>query len=33
VEAMCSKVNQILVANNAGFELDFDWIKNELTNG
>ena len=32
VEAMCSKVNEILVANNAGFELDFDWIKNELTN-
>lgn len=31
VEAMCGKVNEILVANNAGFALDFEWIKNELT--
>lgn len=33
VEAMCGKVNEILVAVNAGFSLDFEWIKNELTNG
>jgi hypothetical protein len=33
VEAMCGKMNEILVANNAGFALDFEWIKNELTNG
>jgi len=33
VEAMCGKVNEILVANNAGFTLDFEWIKNELTKG
>jgi hypothetical protein len=33
VEAMCGKVNEILIANNAGFTLDFNWIKNELTKG
>ena len=33
VEAMCGKVNEILVASNAGFTLDFDWIKNTLTKG
>jgi len=33
VEAMCGKVNEILAANNAGFFLDFEWIKNELTKG
>jgi len=33
VEAMCGKMNEILVANNAGFTLDFEWIKNELTKG
>jgi len=33
VEAMCGKVNEILVANNTGFTLDFEWIKNELTKG
>lgn len=33
VEAMCVKVNEILEANKADFTLDFNWIKNELTNG
>jgi len=33
VEAMCDKVNEILVTNNAGFVLEFEWIKNELTKG
>ncbi len=33
VEAMCGKVNEILEANNAGFILDFDWIKEGLTKG
>jgi hypothetical protein len=33
VKAMCGKVNEILSANNAGFSLDFEWIKNTLTQG
>ncbi len=33
VEAMCTKLNEILVAHNIGFSLDFDWIKKELTKG
>jgi len=33
VEAMCGKVNEILVANAAGFTLDFNWIKDILTKG
>jgi len=33
VEAMCGKVNEILIVNHAGFTLDFEWIKNELTKG
>lgn len=33
VEAMCGKVNEILNAVNAGFTLDFEWIKSELTTG
>ena len=33
VEAMCAKLNEILTANNAGFTLDFEWIKTELTKG
>lgn len=33
VEAMCTKVNEILTANNVAFSLDFEWIKSELTNG
>ena len=33
VEAMCGKVNEILVACNAGFTLDFDLIKDTLTKG
>jgi hypothetical protein len=33
VEAMCAKVNEILDAINAGFILDFEWIKSELTTG
>jgi hypothetical protein len=30
---MCGKVNEILAANDAGFALDFEWIKNNLTKG
>lgn len=33
VEAMCGKVNEILSSVSAGFTLDFEWIKNELTKG
>jgi len=33
VEAMCGKVNEILIASKAGFTLDFGRIKNELTKG
>jgi len=33
VEAMCGKVNEILIAVNADFKLDFEWIKSELTTG
>lgn len=33
VQAMCGKVNEILNAVNAGFSLDFEWIKNKLTAG
>jgi len=33
VEAMCGKVNEILTANQAGFSLDFNWIRNEQTKG
>ena len=33
VEAMCGKVNEILDAVNAGFTLDIEWIKSELTTG
>jgi len=33
VEAMCGKVNEILEACNAGYTLDFDWIKDTLTMG
>lgn len=33
VEAMCAKVNELLAANEAGFSLNFEWIKSELTNG
>ncbi len=33
VEAMCAKLNELLRANDAGFSLDFKWIKNELTKG
>ena len=33
VEAMCGKVNEILSAVGAGFWLDFNWIKTELTTG
>jgi hypothetical protein len=33
VEAMCGKVNEILIASNAGFILDFGWIKDTLTMG
>ena len=33
VEAMCGKVNEILIASNAGFTLDFGWIKDTLTMG
>ncbi|MBP1664297.1 MAG: hypothetical protein H6Q19_1437 [Bacteroidetes bacterium] len=30
---MCAKLNELLRANDAGFSLDFKWIKNELTKG
>jgi hypothetical protein len=33
VKTMCGKMNAILAANNTGFALDFEWIKNELTKG
>lgn len=33
VKAMCGKLNELLKTNNAGFSLDFEWIKNELTKG
>lgn len=33
VEAMCGKVNEILIASNAGFTLDFGWITDTLTMG
>jgi len=33
VESMCGKVNEILHAVQAGFSLDFEWIKTELTKG
>ena len=33
VEAMCGKLNALLQKENAGFELDVDWIKKELTRG
>lgn len=33
VEAMCGKVNEILLNINAGFSVDFEWIKNDLAKG
>ena len=33
VEAMCVKLNEILKEKNAGFTLDIDWIKDNLTKG
>ena len=33
VEAMCGKLNELLLANKTDFSLDFEWIKNELTKG
>lgn len=33
VEAMTAKLNELLAANNAGFTLDFETIKKELTEG
>ena len=33
VKAMCEKLNEILVASNIGFSLDFDRITKELTKG
>lgn len=33
VEAMCEKLNGILTGKNAGFILDIDWIKGNLTKG
>ena len=33
VEAMCEKLNGILTGKNAGFMLDMDWIKSNLTGG
>ena len=33
VKAMCGKVNEILVASEAGFLLDYAWIRTNLTRG
>jgi hypothetical protein len=33
VESMCARLNEVLAANQAGFSLDFQWIKDELTMG
>jgi hypothetical protein len=33
VEDMCAKLNEYLRSINTGFELDIQWIKNELTKG
>ncbi|MDP4278542.1 MAG: hypothetical protein Q8914_13025, partial [Bacteroidota bacterium] len=33
VESMCAKLNEVLAANNAGFNLDFNWIRTKLTMG
>ena len=33
VEGMCVKLNEILKEKNAGFTLDIDWIKDNLTKG
>ena len=33
VESMCAKLNEVLNACNAGFSLDFNWIRDELTMG
>jgi len=33
VKAMCGKVNEILVATQAGFILDYAWIRTNLTRG
>jgi rhamnulokinase len=33
VKAICDKMNEILAANHVGFTLDFEWIKNNLTEG
>lgn len=33
VEAMCVKINQLLVDKEYGFSLDINWIKRELTKG
>lgn len=33
VESMCAKLNDVLTACNAGFSLDFNWIRDELTMG
>ncbi|MDR2918387.1 MAG: hypothetical protein LBV72_03350 [Tannerella sp.] len=33
VKQMCKKLNEVLHSVNAGFELDIEWIKKELTQG
>jgi len=33
VEGMCARLNEFLAAKEAGFSLDFEWIKSELTKG
>jgi hypothetical protein len=33
VEAMCTKLNEVLAANDAGFSLNFKWIREKLTMG
>lgn len=33
VEQMCAKLNTVLDSHNAGFQLDFNWIRDNLTKG
>ncbi len=33
VEAMCTKLNVLLIEKNAGFQIDFGWVKSDLTKG
>lgn len=33
VKLMCDKLNKLLMSHDAGFTIDFEWIKKELTKG